>query len=125
MNRFHQQISDRKLESKRETARVDKEISEHDFVISMIPQIKHFEEIPEVPEEASSANITPRRPEDEQDDLANIEIVDLNQSPLFGILKLNNIKRVNKQMVIHLKFKDHILIYKEIMNINFFKNKNK
>jgi hypothetical protein len=60
---------------------------------------KQCEEIPEVPEEASSANITPRRMEEENEELARANEEYRNQSPLFGIVqKLNKIKEMEKPL---------------------------
>ena len=67
-------------------------MNDNDFSIGPITQWnKHCEEIPEVPEEASSANITPRRMEEENEELLKLEEERRNVSPLFGEKKNSNI----------------------------------
>ena len=61
-------------------------MKDNDFSIGLISQWqrKPFEEIPEVMEEASSANITPRRLEEENEEILKLEEERRNVSPLFG-----------------------------------------
>lgn len=64
----------------------NREITENDFVGASITQWqrKPFEEIPEVIEEASSVNITPRRLEEENEEILKLAEEQRNVSPLFG-----------------------------------------
>ena len=91
-NRFPPALSDRKIESKNEPAKNDREVNEYEFIISTISQHRRFEDIPEVPEEISSTNITPRRPEDQNEEIGEIEIINVNKkSPFVRKLQLNSI----------------------------------
>jgi len=71
-----------------------------DLSVSHISQLnQQCEEIPEVPEEASSANITPRRLEEENEELAKMNEENRNASPLFGIVdKLEKIREHEKPL---------------------------
>ena len=70
----------------------DKEINDNEFSIGLINQWqkKPFEEIPEVIEEASSANITPRRLEEENEEFLRLAEERRNGSPLFDEDKNTN-----------------------------------
>ncbi|CAI2384446.1 unnamed protein product [Moneuplotes crassus] len=72
--------------------------NEHDFSIGTMSQWQNndFEEIPEVPEEASSANITPRRMEEEDEEILKLAEEGRNPSPLFEGKKSNEIFETRK-----------------------------
>mmetsp|Transcript_14444 Transcript_14444/g.12718 ORF Transcript_14444/g.12718 Transcript_14444/m.12718 type:complete len:268 (-) Transcript_14444:610-1413(-) len=77
----------------------EEEMEETDFSIGQINQWnKNCEEIPEVPEEASSANITPRRMEEENEEILKLAEEKRNESPLFGKNNVPEVVEIDNSM---------------------------
>ena len=98
---------------KRTVFSLDKEITDVEFFISPLAQWQqHCEEIPEVPEEASSANITPRRLEEENEEIAKLNEEQRNGSPLFGPRKTSKERYLEEKEAPLIEDQDEDLISK-------------